>query len=197
MLHRFRSVYSLLTMPRGYGHDWPILGDVVREDRYSVKSAMTRWVVFEIAGYVMTKIFGFAAGIVFLVVGIVQGVDLQKASRMGASNEPINIEQVLNAQADKLNKNKGKRCGHSTFDGAYVRGSTLVLEYLVSLSPRNVNTAKAADTLREGMKKLMCKGQMLRALDQGAAIEVSYRTKRNQQFLFEVRVNASSCRENA
>ena len=140
MLHRFRSVYSLLTMPRGYGHDWPILGDVVREDRYSVKSAMTRWVVFEIAGYVMTKIFGFAAGIVFLVVGIVQGVDLQKASRMGASNEPINIEQVLNAQADKLNKNKGKRRGHSTFDGAYVRGSTLVLEYLVSLSPRNVNS---------------------------------------------------------
>jgi hypothetical protein len=145
----------------------------------------------------MTKMFGFAAGIVFLVVGIVQGIDLQKASRMGASNEPINVEQVLSAHADKLNKKKGQRRGYSTFDGAYVRGSTLVLEYLVSLNPRNINTAEASDKLRSGMKKLMCKGQMLRALDQGAAIEVSYRTKRKKQFLFEVRVNASSCRESA
>ncbi|MCC2097510.1 MAG: hypothetical protein KDJ29_11500 [Hyphomicrobiales bacterium] len=145
----------------------------------------------------MDKMFAFAAGAVFLVVGTMKAMNLVEAGDWGSSQKPLNVAQVLSAEAVKLNKYKGRGAAYTKLDDAYVRGTTLVIEYLVSIDLRRINTAKAADKLHVTLKKHMCRGQMLRALEQGASVEVTYRTKRKKQFLFEGRVNAHSCRESA
>lgn len=148
----------------------------------------------------MGRLFGFSIGAIALAFGFMNGYGIQQSLSGGSFGSGVkvthaNVSQLLSIEAEKLNKKKGKRRGYSTFDGAWVRGNTLVIDYLVSLNPRRINTVAAANKLRAQLKKKMCKRQHLAMLEKGAEFEISYRTKRKKQFLFEVRFNAYSCRE--
>ncbi|MGE3248042.1 MAG: hypothetical protein AB7F96_14565 [Beijerinckiaceae bacterium] len=150
----------------------------------------------------MAKVFGFAVGAVLLCVGAVQGVNLQRATETGYSGSPgapggPTIGQLLQHEADKLNKKKGEKNGHSVFDGAYVQGSTMTLEYIVNINPRYINSTKAGDKLRKQMVNKFCRGQARNTLRKGATFVVAYRAKKNNQFLFEVRFSDANCNEAA
>lgn len=145
----------------------------------------------------MGKLLGLSAGAVFLVVGFYQGLDLQRSFSSGKRVTADNMGEILKAEAVKLNKKKGKRRGYSTFKGAYVRGRVLSMEYTVHVHPRRVNTVAASDKLRARLKKKLCRGAMFNALRQGAMFEITYRAKRHDQFLFEVRFDESNCNNRA
>ncbi len=137
-----------------------------------------------------------AGGFILLgAAGFHNGASMAQFGSQPVANAPVNIERMLAAEAEKLNKTKGKVSGNSKFVEASVRGKTLYHFYEVNHEPSQFNSVVAADDLRGKIKGALCKdrGPLRQAINQGAVLEYSNQTSRTKQFLFEVRVDARTC----
>ncbi len=143
----------------------------------------------------MFKYVMIGCSVVLGIAGFMNGSRMGELTSASASNAPVNVEQMLAAEAAKLNKEKGKVTGHSKFVEASAKGKTLYHFFELNLSPGQVNTVAAADDLRGKIKGSLCKdrGILRQAISQGAVLEYSYQTSRTQQFLFEVRIDNRTC----
>ncbi len=141
--------------------------------------------------------FGIAAiGIAGAVAGFGSGTKLSAAVDGLGASKPLDIARIMADEAEKANRKKGSVSGHSTFVGAEARGGRLSYLYEVNLNPRAVNTAAVKDEFYRKAIPLLCKSDsaLRRAVMQGASLEYAYRTAHTKQHLFEVHLNASSCR---
>ena len=143
----------------------------------------------------MWKFGLFTLSVLGAVAGFTNGA---KLGRLGTTDpsQPVDVAQLFKEEAERANKKKGSVNGHSTFVGAEARGNRLSYQYEVNLSPRSVNTVAAKDEFYRKAVPMVCKeGTAFRkAVMQGASIEYAYRTATTKQYLFEINLNAASCR---
>lgn len=135
---------------------------------------------------------GIGFAFLLLMAGYQNG-GISGGSTSLASRPPPDVRKVFANEANRINKEKGKKQGMTTFIEAHAQGMKLHYQYEIAADPRRVDAADAERRFMSQAKSLLCSGPMLRALNEGGVIEYNYRSQKTKELILEIRLTRSSC----